>query len=121
MPVPRNTDGWLSYYIAGFQSTLQERITAVVKAIAADIKLLKAQVDTAAGMWAVTTTDPPNPAIGAPGLLEKTIAPEAPIGVLLAGFGSDILYEPIAPLSGFALSVKTTSGIARTTLVLDQA
>jgi hypothetical protein len=39
---------------------------------------------------------------------------------LLAGFGSDILYEPIAPLSGFTLSVKTTSGIARTTLVLDQ-
>jgi hypothetical protein len=100
--------------------SLQSRITDLAQAIGLDIKLLKAQVDTAAGLWEVTTADPPNPAIGAPWLLEKTIAPEAPIGVLLAGFGSDILYEPIAPLSGFTLSVKTTSGIARATLVLDQ-
>ena len=42
MPVPRATDGWLSYYTAGFRPTMQERITAVVRAIAADIKQLQA-------------------------------------------------------------------------------
>lgn len=79
------------------------------------------------GLWAPTTEgwpvveqDPATAALGVPWLLETTVNPEGAVGTLLAGFGSDILVEPIAPVLGFLLSVKTNGGIARTTLVLDK-
>jgi len=99
--------------------SLVDHIKAAFLAVAADIKQLKAQVALAGGLWAVTASDPPDPQIGAPWLLEKVVNPEAPVGVLLAGFGSDMLFEPITAVNGYALSVKTSGGIARTTLVLD--
>jgi len=101
--------------------TLVDRIKAAFEAVAADIKVLQAQAALAGGFWSVVSVDPANPPIGAPWLLEKNISPEGPVGVLLAGFGSDVLFEPISAVSGYALSVKTSGGIARTTLVLDQA
>lgn len=119
MPVQRDPSGWLQYYTLPFIKTLQERITDVVQAIAADIKQLRSQVAAAAGAWPLLPQDPANPEPGYPWLLEKEVAPAAPIGTLLAGFGGDVLYEPIAAVKGAQLSVMTSSGIARTQMILD--
>lgn len=69
--------------------------------------------------WPVVTEDPAAAPFGVPWLLSKEVSPGAPIGVLLAGFGADILCEPITPLAGYALSVNTPAGIARTTMILE--
>ncbi len=99
--------------------TLVERIKAAFEAVAADIKQLREQAAAAAGAWPLLAQDPANPQPGFPWLLEKDITPQAPAGVLLAGFGGDVLFEPIAAVKGATLSVLTDSGIARTQMILD--
>lgn len=96
--------------------SLVTRLTAVIQAIAADVKQLKSQ---AASGWAVVTTDPVNAPIGFPWLLQTAISPAAVLTEISAGFGyKPMLYE-ITQIDGYQLSVNTKDGIGRVLMTLD--
>ena len=93
--------------------SLQTRITAVIQAIGADIKQLKAQAAAAAGAWPLLTADPVNPSAGYPWLLQTELLGAVPIGVRAGGFNHmTIVDQP--RIESAILSVKTSNGqIAR--------
>lgn len=81
--------------------------------IAPYLKAIKKAVDGAAVGWPLLTSDPVDPAVGSPWLLQTELLGALPIGVRTAGFNHITLVEQPA-VDTAVLSVKTSTGqIAR--------